>query len=399
MAGRDITITVGGKSTVQQEGVDPSLRALDKLSSGVSNIKSQLKGFATLWGFQRIAAGFARLFGDLDEIGDRLGGQLGQQAHSASESVGGLRDALRGITDEIAGRLSPHVTVLAKDLQELVKGTEARDGLGAWFETRANQASVLAEKIENLGIKTKGFGTLFNELLRQAIPQYNAIESTLGLGGTGEKGGAKVEAQKEEDAKRLKDAQLAEFNKQQEAIDKEERAWEEMERKRVEKEKKAADKKAADERKAIDKAEAEKKRKEDAQAKKLTERGKQKDQELERQAKSLKEANETPLEAYQRKLAGAQGLLQAGKITSDDYKKERLRLFKEMGSFGTQAPGLAATEAGALTRGRGVKVDPADQLVYMAKEAAKNDEEMKKVAERSAKALENLVALKGRGIF
>jgi len=369
MAG-DITIKIGGKSTTQP-AVDRSIGDLKRLQGGVAQVgktlgglKAGLAGFATLWGLRRISSGLHNVLGNLDEIGDRLGGTLGAQAHQASDAFGDLRDELRGITDEIAGRMSPAMTVFARDLKEAVAGTGARDGLGDWFEEKTNQASVLIEKMQELHQQSALAGIGIKDALK-FDPIFGAFESIMALGGSGKTGSRKVEALKSENAEeaRIKAKNDAELAAQGKGF---------------------AERQA---REAVESAAAAQQRKAQADWDKFS-----------APAVGKAAAGKSPnwgalggrgMDAARKEFDRAQKDAQAAK--QDDADRLRAML--------APAPGLAPREANRLTRGLGMNVDPADQLVYLAKEAAKREEEMVKADKAAQKALEKIAAQRGRGVF
>jgi len=400
MAG-DITIKIGGKSTVGPDAIEPSIRALSRLGDAVSSVKMQAKGFATLWGFQRIAAGFGRLLGNLDEIGDRLGGQLGEQAHQASTAWGELRDELRGVTDEIAGRLAPHLTVLADEVKGIVSGSGARNSLGDWAEEAGNKISNLAEQAKTAASAISGFFDAAGSMQKRGkdfgLDAMGRLMQFTPMGMVAAPGLAAWNA-----ADGSKPSGAVESAKRRAAID----MW-----------LKAGAAGAAGAAGEFGKEKGFKDvppkigiRFSDDDPNESTrtfdfseqiQRVLDEDQRRKGIADALRDRNMTPLERMRKEMAEAEKLHKDAPdlFTAQDLTRERMRLLTGLPGYDTRAPGLAATEGGRLTRGRGVKVDPADQLVYLAKEAAKREEEMVKADKAAQKALEKIAAQRGRGVF
>ncbi len=444
MPGRDIIITVGGKSTVQQGAVDPALSALNKLGAGLSSIKAQAKGFATLWGFQRIASGFRRILGDLDEIGDRLGGRLGQQAHAASKAVGDLRDEVRGISDEIAGRLSPHIKVAANNLRELTEASGGRDFFSERLERWANKLSVVGERAS----KIPGLGNFVGEFGQAAFDVSLPLSGLTVFGGSGATGSASVEAEK----KRMADRAAENNAEQNRMADSVEAHWwrEETERLKLKEATRARDLAAETMKYAgggfarheLERQQAIIDQISDpfftgrgiaaltgglktgsrlgarflGQAYGLAGQGMQQVDQLANlaaakaagldqvmAAKELRERNQTPFEMYRKGMADAQELRDKNLISDRDLARERIRLGKGLpGRPDFTAGSLEGQQGSYISRGRGVMVDDAAQMRAIANRQLEVSTKSLAFQEATARAMENLErrqAAGGEGIF
>lgn len=403
MAG-DITIKIGGKSTVGPDAIEPSIRALSRLGDAVSSVKMQAKGFATLWGFQRIAAGFGRLLGNLDEIGDRLGGQLGAQAHQASTAWGELRDELRGVTDEIAGRLAPHLTVLADEVKGIVSGSGARNSLGDWAEEAGNKISNLAEQAKtaasaisdffdaagSMQKRGKDFGLDAMGRLMQFTPMGMVAAPGLAAwnAADGSKPSGAVESAKRRAAIDMwlkagaagAAGAAGEFGK--------EKGFKDVPPKigiRFSDDDPNESSRTFDFSDQIQKVLDEDQRRKDI-------------------ADALRDRNMTPLERMRKEMAEAEDLRKRDLISDQDLARERRRL--TLGVAGNRpdfsAPGLQGQEGSFLSRGRGVKVDEAAQMRWIANQQLQVTDKTLKYAEASARALENIerrIAAGGEGLY